>query len=445
MAAAGFVALAAPASAWATAPTTFGHGARSAGLSQSDVADPDAASAAVANAALAARRGFRLRLGYAYGGMNLTLDGADAGVRPVSGVDAGAQLGFGLARSMDMGFAIALHFPDAYLAKIGFRPATEPQFIRYESNLQRASFDMVTALRFGPISLGGGVAMAVDFGGQGADVTMGQNAGGTYGDADVDITLPYRPAPIVGLHADLGRVALGATFRGPLAVDLNLDAISRVALIDNPLNGTTTVKLHGASGYDPATVHAGVKVGIWGGLSVLWAMEYAAYSQAPPPVADVVMDIKLGTTPSQREAHFIEPRLRDTLSPRFGIEFRRPDRPEERAARSVPRKSGASKASGAAESQSGWALRAGYVLSPSPVPRQTGFTSYADATRHGMSLGGGIRFGHVAGVDLSADVAGQVHVLAARLEQKKSDALPHARYEVAGRIYYGALTLEAMW
>src|SRR5260370_29440786 len=82
-----------PHRALATAPTTFGHGAASAALVRSDVADPEPTAAPNDNAALVTAPGFRLRLGYAYTAMALSIDGKDAGVRNVSGIDAAAQFG----------------------------------------------------------------------------------------------------------------------------------------------------------------------------------------------------------------------------------------------------------------------------------------------------------------------------------------------------------------
>ncbi len=92
-----------------------------------------------------------------------------------------------------------------------------------------------------------------------------------------------------------------------------------------------------------------------------------------------------------------------------------------------------------------WAARLGYAVLPSPVPRQTGLTTYADATRHQLALGGGVHLGKLAGVDLALDAAGQLHLLQPRTEDKDSPALPYAHFEVGGHILYGAVTLEARW
>ena len=56
---------------------------------------------------------------------------------------------------------------------------------------------------------------------------------------------------------------------------------------------------------------------------------------------------------------------------------------------------------------------------------------------------GGLRV--TAGLDLAVEAAGQLHLLAPRTEDKDSPALPYAHFEVGGRIFHGALSLEATW
>lgn len=82
--------------AQADAPAHFGHGARSTALLRADLADADATSAPVQNAALAANQGARVRLGYMHGFLNLRIDDRAAARRDVAGIDAAAQAGFRL-------------------------------------------------------------------------------------------------------------------------------------------------------------------------------------------------------------------------------------------------------------------------------------------------------------------------------------------------------------
>lgn len=407
----------------AGAPTLFGSGARSAGLARSDIATADPTDAPVANSALAAQPGLRLRVGYGYGWMGgLLINDESAGVLDASGFTFASQLGVAVSPSVTLGAALAVYIPDASLARLSFRPATEPQFILYESPLQRTGVDMVVAIRYRSLSIGGGASLSVSVGGEGTRFDLKQDALGTRADATADVALPYRATPVFGARLGVGRSAFGASFRGSSAIDLHLDSESLVALTDNPLNGTTTVEVSGTTGYEPASIDIGASLDLGAGFTAHAALEVALYSAAPPPVADVSIDVRLGTVPSQREVRFIEPRLRDTVSPRIAVELKRPSLPEWR-----------------------WAARAGYVFAPSPVPRQTGFTSYADADRHGISIGGGYHIGEAFGVDLSANLALAAHLLADRAEEKPNPSLPHATYTVGGSILYGSASLEAAW
>jgi hypothetical protein len=408
----------------ADAAAVFGQGARSAGVARADTAGGGAADAPRVNAALAAEPGARARIGYGYAALGLDFNGRDLGVAHVSGVDLALQGGGRVSREVTIGAALAVHLPDPYLAAIAFRPATEPQFVLYEAPLRRTTVDFVAALRVGPVAIGGGVAAGLGVGGAGTAFTLGQDGGGTFADAGLDVALPYRFAPLFGLRVALGRAVLAASVRGSTAIDLRLDNAVAIRLNDNPLNGTTAVRVRGSAGYDPTTIDIGARVAVGGGLSLLGAIEYAAYSAAPPPSADVGIDVHLGTTPGLRPAFVFAPGFHDTVSPRVGAELRRPS---------------------ADDVAWRWAVRAGYARAPSPVPDQLGFTTFLDSTRHEVAIGGGYHVGRVAGVDLAVEIAAQLHVLTARAEEKPSASLPYARFESSGMIVDGAATLEAAW
>lgn len=419
----------------AAAPTTtFGAGPRDEALMRSAAAEGDPTDAASENPAFAAREGSHLRLGYGAAGLFLRVDDRDAGVSPVTGLDLGAHIGRKLTPSLWAGLGLAIHRPDQEIARITFRPATEPQFVLYEAALQRLTFDLAIAFRYGPLSLGGGASVALAAGGPGIGIDVDEDARGAHAAGSADISLGYKLAPLVGATARFGRLQLGAAFRGESSVDLVLESLVRVTLEGNPLNGTTTVLVRGASGYDPARASLGARVLVARGLRAFAALEYAAYSAAPAPVADVSIDVQLGTTPALREGHFVQPRFRDTVSPRLGLEWRTPAAP-------LPASFFGAETPPAPDP---WklALRTGYTYEPSPVPPQTGFTSYADASRHAVGLGAAYHFGELFGIDLALSIAAQFHALEGRKEQKASAALPFAQYRVAGEIARGSLALE---
>ena len=424
-----FVAVCSTTEARADTSTFFGAGARSTALLRSDVADPDATTAPVQNAAHAALIGTRLRIGYMHGFLDLRLDGRTAPVRDIAGLDVAAQIGLQLPARISLGLALSAHMPNSAIAQISFRPGTEPQFFRYESVLQRATFDLTLGARRGPFGVGIGAALALDMGGSGTSFLLGQDAQGTYADATSDIRLDYRIAPIVGLSLDLGRISFGVTYRGALAVGLLVKSDIRIALAENPLNGTTSISVQGASGYDPARWTAGAKFTPHPRWAIFGALEYQQYHDAPAPVANVLLDVHLGTSPGRTEVEFVAPRFRDILVPRIGVEWTSgTGRPGDTRQRNDQRLR--------------WAARGGYELEPSPVPRQTGFTTYADATSHSFALGGGIGIGRYWGVDLRFDVAGRASILAPRTERKQHPALPYAKYEVSGKTFVGAISME---
>ncbi len=407
----------------ADAPSTFGLGARSASLARADVAYGDPLDATRMNAANAAESGAHVRLGYGYGALNLAMNGRSAGVTRASGLHLAAQYGGSFGR-FDVGIAFSLYAPDHALARVAFRPATEPQFVLYEAPLQRLAADVVVAARYGPISVGLGVAFGLSVGGDGTRFGVGQDAKGVSAEASADVSLPYKVAPIVGVRADFKRVAVGLSYRGPIGINLALDSAATVAIANNPLNGNTTVRVHGTSGYDPGVLTFGARALLVKGISVMASIDYTFHRATPPPVADVIIDLELGTTPGLREGHFTDPRFRDTLTPRVAVEWRPPIDPPW-----------------------GWCLaaRAGYAFLPTPVPKQTGFTTFLDASRHVIAVGGGYHLGKLAGVDFSIDAAGQLHLLVPRETEKGNLGLPYARHRASGNIVYGTATLEAAW
>lgn len=423
----------APATAVAAPGQTFGAGPRDEALVRSSVADGDSTDAASLNPAFAAAEGSQIRFGYGAAGMFLRVNDRDAGIAPVTGFDLGSHAGGRIASNLWAGVSLALHRPDNQIARVSFRPATEPQFVMYEASLQRLTLDLAGAVRYGPVAVGGGVALALGVGGPGVDIAVDQDARGPHATGATDIELGYKLAPLVGALVNLGRAQVGASFRGEIAVDLSLRSVVSIALAGNPLNGTTTVLVRGASGYDPARVDLGARVLVARGVRAFGALEYAAYSAAPAPIADVRIDVKLGSTPSMREGRFVEPRFHDTISPHLGLEWRYPAPalpstffgPEPRAAEP-------------------WkvAVRGGYAFVPSPVPAQRGFTSYADANRHVVGVGAAYHFGDVMGVDLALSFAAQLHELEGRRETKSSPALPFHDYHVEGEIVRGTLALE---
>lgn len=424
-----------PVRARATSASLFGFGARNTALAQSNVADADASTSAFVNPAFAWRPGVRVLAGYGYGRVRLTLDGRDAEVRDASGTDLGLQIGAALQRdgAVALGGSLTLHVPDPYQALIYFPKPTEVQFPLYDSGPQHTTVDLALALRVRALYAGAGVSVLAGTGGSGASFRLSQDANGDYADSRTGVDLPYQVAPVAGVALDLGRLAVAARLRGAQYLRLSLPSDAVIELPGNPLNGTIQILAEGDAGYDPLTADFGARFDITHSVRVFGDVQYARWSAAPPPNAGVLLRLHLNVEPAEVIARFVDPRFRDTLSPRLGVEVRALER-----AGSAP---GASSRGGRPAAR--LTLRAGWSVSPSPVPRQTGFTSFADATRHDFALGAGYDFGRVWGVALHADLALALHVLLTRNFDKPNGALPNAHYSAGGRIYDAAVSLGA--
>ncbi len=404
----------------ATAPLLFGHGPQSTALAQSDIASAEPVASAYTNPAYACEPGTRLFAGHAYAWTHLTIDDRAMPPGGIAGTDLSFQVGRRVGRRWQVGGAVATHWPDESLAQISFRPGSEPSFIRFEPSPRRGVADIVLAARYAALSAGAGVSVLADARGD-VRFLLGQDGHGTYADGSTNVELPYRLAPLMGLGVDLGAVGLASRFRGAQAVGLDLSTRADVSVTGNPLNGTTLVTVAGQSGYVPATWDIGARWNPSRELRVTGALQLARWSCAPSNTADVTMAVRLGLSPGQIEARFVRPSLRDTLSPRWGVTWTTElaDRPVE--------------------------LRAGYAYSPSPVPRQTGLTTWADAPAHIVGLGLGAELGQAWGVALRADLATQVWILRERTFDKPSEVLPFAHYRAGGRLVDVSVAMEAAW
>ncbi len=404
----------------ATAPGLFGYGPRSTALAQSDIAAAQPSSAAFTNPAFACEPGTRLTYGYGHGWTHLTLDSHAIPYSDIAGTDLAMQAGWALGDRWRVGGGIAAHVPDRSLARISFRPGSEPAFVRFDPSSYRATFDLALSLRFDALSVGAGASVLAGARGE-VRFLLGQDGNGTYADGDTSVTLPYDVAPTVGASVDLRSASVALRYRGAQSIELALATRADVAVSGNPLNGTTTVNVTGQSGYEPATWDLGARWDPIAGVRVHGALQLARWSEAPPAAADLSLDVRLGLTPGQWLARFVRPALRDTLSPRIGL-LLEPEALQRRLA-----------------------LRAGYAYSPSPVPAQASLATGADAPAHIVAAGAGLDLGRVWGVALRSDAALQWWMLRDRTFDKPSEVLPFAHYRAGGRLIDASLALEATW
>ena len=428
------------ASGAAAAPLS-GTGARDIALAQADLADASPASAAATNPANAHVPGTRVLLSYGYTVSDLKISGHDAGVPNIAGFDLGAQVGFDVGGGLQLGGALVAYLPDAALARISFRRGTSPYFPIYEAAPQRTRASFAFGLGYQDFSLGAGVAVVTDVGGDGVTMRLSEDERGTVADGEIRVSLPLAPSPFGALAYRLGDSSLALKVQGPTAIDLEVRTTAEVSIETNPLNGQTEIFVSGTSGYEPLTITAASEWGLTRRLRIFGALEYARWSAAPSPEAWIDLDLDLEITPETRIVHFVLPRFRDTLSPRLGIELGLFSEPTVvRVPEGVPMTD-----TEEPPDNSRVQLRAGWAYAPSPVPNQTGFTSYADASRHTFSMGAGVDFGRPLGVGLKGDLAVAASMLSERTFTKSSPSLPNSLYTASGSFFTGALSVTAAW
>jgi long-subunit fatty acid transport protein len=178
------------------------------------------------------------------------------------------------------------------------------------------------------------------------------------------------------------------------------------------------IDLRSINFYTPRRAAAALSVDVLPRLTLSAELAWLGWSGFEGGSPDVRILIALGITPPLVDTLFPPDGFKDTFSPRAGVEWRPTD---------------------------ALTVRAGYALEPTPVPSQTGLTSFADNERHVFALGGGLKL-HVApsvlAHPIALDVGLQLHHLRDRLTVKDQGQFPGMAFESSGRILRGTATLS---
>lgn len=341
-----------------------GTGAAGTGMASARTALAVGAEAAHVNpAGLARVDGPEVLVGWQFTDTRLRLDGRDAGVANAHGT------ALGLAAPIDLGevrtaIGMAVYLPDQYLARLQLFPTGEPQFARFGAASQRIVVDTVAAIQWHDLAVGAGLSVLADARSKDLTFDVGVKAHEKVGAAHLDIDMPTRVAPIVGLMwTPHPKVQLGATFRGELALELAIDNVANVD-IPNVATGAAVIKLRAMTDYTPMKTTVGAAVHVTEDVLVAGELAWERWSTLGSAIANLDVDIALDLAPPLVAGTAVAARFHDIVTPRLGLEWMR------RAVR----------------------LRAGVAYLPSPVPAQRGITSLADGARVQTTLGAGWRF-----------------------------------------------------
>ncbi|MBK9032428.1 MAG: outer membrane protein transport protein [Myxococcales bacterium] len=411
--------LALPAVAAADPLEQFGLGGAAAGQGGAVTATATGAAAAHHQpGGVALAKHPEVTIGWSAGWMGLALDGRDAGVEPVHGTSIGLAVPIPLTPELTLGVGLGLYLPDQYLARIRLAPITEPRFLLLDNDARVVVEPVAAVAHADKLAFGVGASLLADARSNKIVFDVGVVAGAKVGRAELDVELPPRVAPLVGLWLrPHPRVRAAVTYRGQLSLDLALDILANVE-VAGVVTGDALVALRASDYFTPARITGAIAVDVLPAWTVDAELTWQQWSAFPaPPSLDVL--VALDITPPLVSTATPAPDFTDTVSVRLGTEYR-----HQGARLDV-------------------AARAGAAFLPSPVPPQVGLTSYADGDRLQLAAGVGvtIRDGRpILTRPIDVDLGLQWQHLEDRLTQKQVDLFPGQAFSSGGDVVHATLT-----
>ncbi len=407
-------ALVAPTAAHADPLDEIGFGAAATAMANARTAMATGAEAVHTNPAGIARVARpEVLAGWQYAHQRLELDGHDAGVLDAHGTSLGLVVPFELG-GVQVATGIALYLPDQFLARLQLTPVSEPHFVRFQNAANRVVVEPVAAVSFGRFAIGAGASLLADARSDELTFDVGVIAGEKQGRANLDVGMPIRAAPLVGIwwrpaHA----LELAATFRGELSLDLALDIRTNV-FVPGVVTGDALVSLRSVSYFTPMRGALAAALHQTDDLAITGEVAVERWSELGSGVPDLRVLVALDLAPPLVSTTQPPAKFRNIVTSRLGAEWR----------------------TGALR------LRAGGAYLPSPVPAQTGLTSFADGARTLATLGAGIRVpaGRVLLQPIDVDLAAAWHHVAHELVQKDMAMLPGGAFSSGGEVFQANIT-----
>jgi hypothetical protein len=349
-----------------------------------------------------------LLLGWQIAHDRLQLDGQDAGLLDAHGTSFGLALPFRI-RCARAAFGVAMYFPDQYLARVKFTQLGEPHYVRFETQAHRIVVEPMVGFAIGEWSFGAGMSLLADARSKKLDFDIGVVGGDKQGEAELDLRLPIRIAPLLGVRwRPTSKLDLSAMFRGELGLDLDLDILANVN-VPNVVTGEAVVTLRSTSFFTPMRAGLSAAYRLRDDLAITADLTWEHWSALGSGVPDLRVLLALDIAPPLVDPMQLPGSFRDIVTPRAGVQWTR----------------------------GAHALRAGAAYLPSPVKKQTGLTSFADGDRSHASLGAGWRIEPNAvltrPIDLDVAIAWQ-HVFDELV--RKNDALaPGGAFSSGGDVF----------
>jgi long-subunit fatty acid transport protein len=375
----------------------LGMDARTRGMGMATLTLCEDYTAAACNpAAGAMASGISVGLGYSFSKANLTINGSPSEVLDIRGVPLGFNAPFSLGKSVRAAVSLMAYLPDQFLARVQLVPAYEPRFVLLDNRPHRVVVNMSLSLRpWKWLSVGLGATLLADAAGNGITFNVGVKGGKKVGETAIDLVLPIKLAPLVGLLVKpLPWLRFGAFYRGAIDLGVALDIVANVD-VAGIVTGDAIITLRAVNYYTPHRLEVGMSVDPHPRFTLAAGVALEMWSLYSGGVPDVRILVDLGLNPPMAQAFWPPDNFQNVISPRLGAEYRHDF----------------------AKGRYRLAARAGYVYAPTPVPAQVGLPSLVDNNRHVLAAGLGFRVARVAGwypYPVSLDLGFQYHVLAER-------------------------------
>lgn len=399
---------------------TLGFGDRGAALGGAMDASDDALSAAAYNPAsstFAAR--ITLGFGYTCAIPDIEINHHRSPMEYAHAVSGALVIPWQMHRDWRLALAGMLYVPLDGFAKIRLHPATEPQVVMWDSRNHRIESRAIIGVNYrSTVSIGVGLSVLGDVAGDGLDLSVNTLPGRTEAQANLQIDVPWRIAPIIGILVQpMPGWRLGLRYMGELSLDADIYAKSYVRVPGTSIEGDTIVQARGLNFFSPSSLSLALSMDIkqW---TVSAQIAWQQWSKMTQVASDVDLLIRLGLDIDAISFPTMDPGWHDTWVTRIGLEHH------------IPLSRGRS-----------IGLRWGYAYLPSPVPAQTGLSSFADSNRHLLATGAAL----VLPAELwrlSIGLSLQAHVFENRLTRKNPDFSVGEDFMLSGAVYVGSLFMR---
>ena len=431
---------------------TFGFGSRSTAMAGANVADVDDFSANYYNpAGLVSGKGLRIDVGYVHATHDLRLNDKNNHVDPFRALVFGV-VAPGVVAGIPFAFGIGIHLPDDRVLRVRSLEQDQPRWEMYDNRTHRLFFAANLAIRpFRWLEVGGGMAFLAQTRAR-LDITGQANLDdpkASYLRHEVDADLTSIRYPQIGVKVKAtDKLRFAAVYRGEFQLSLDIQARLAVeaSLLRVPVPLLALISTNSVNAFQPQQLVVGGSYDVTDRFTVDADVTWIQWSAYKSPVTRVMSNIKIDASVSLPPRFLpetpaptlvLDPKFRDTVVPRLGVEYRFALGPAQHA------KDGES-----GESGHELAVRAGYFLERSPIREQQGGTNFVDSDRHAFSAGVGVKLAHLADElpgDLRLDVHGMVSILPERSMFKSAASDPIGDYRAKGTIWLVGTTLGVVF